>query len=187
MIYTYHPQYRKGAAILPPVPDELTSTAGIVALIAGGLAVIALLLVAVLAVKLRRLRAAQKTVLGDRSEQDLVGHAQSLQATFSELSAKVEDTFERLGRQLSNAEQRLEGCISHAAVVRYDAYNEMSGRQSSSLALLDDTGSGVVMSSILHREQARTYVKGVRDGNSELELSPEEREAIQNALGRDGR
>jgi hypothetical protein len=58
----------------------------------------------------------------------------------------------------------------------------MSGRQSSSIALLDDAGTGVVMSSILHREQARLYVKGVRDGKSEFELSPEETEAIQAAL-----
>src|SRR5690606_5995520 len=91
-------------------------------------------------------------------------------------------TFGLLDRRLGNAEQRLEGSISHSAVIRYDAYNEMSGRQSSSLALLDDTGTGVVMSSILHREQARTYVKDVRDGRSELELSPEETEAIQSAL-----
>jgi hypothetical protein len=66
-------------------------------------------------------------------------------------------------------------------VVRYDAYNEMSGRQSSSIALLDDTGTGVVMSSILHRDQARLYVKNVQNGQSDFELSPEEQEAIQTA------
>ena len=59
----------------------------------------------------------------------------------------------------------------------------MSGRQSSSMALLDETGTGVVLSSILHREQARMYVKGVRDGAAEFELSPEEDEAIRTALG----
>ena len=68
-------------------------------------------------------------------------------------------------------------------MVRYDAYGEMSGRQSSSMALLDDNGTGVVLSSILHREQARMYVKGVRDGRSEIELSPEEDEAVRTALG----
>jgi hypothetical protein len=61
----------------------------------------------------------------------------------------------------------------------------MTGRQSSSMALLDDSGSGVVLSSILHREQARMYVKRVRDGSSELELSPEENEAISTALARE--
>ena len=72
-------------------------------------------------------------------------------------------------------------------MIRYDAYGEMSGRQSSSMALLDDNGTGVVLSSILHRDQARMYVKGVRDGRSELELSPEEDEAIRTAIGEAGR
>jgi len=67
-------------------------------------------------------------------------------------------------------------------VVRYDAYNEMSGRQSTSMALLDEEGTGIVMSSILHRDQARLYVKGVRSGEPEYELSPEETEAVRIAL-----
>ena len=67
--------------------------------------------------------------------------------------------------------------------MRYDAYNEMSGRQSLSIALLDDTRSGIVLSSIHHRDQARIYAKQVHDGKSELELSPEEEEALRLALG----
>jgi hypothetical protein len=58
----------------------------------------------------------------------------------------------------------------------------MSGRQSSSLALLDSRRSGVVLSSILHRDQARIYVKRVNEGEPELELSPEEQEAVSVAL-----
>jgi len=163
------------------VSDELTSTAGIAALVAGGLALVALALVAALSLKLRRLQEAQRFVLGEGGERDLVGHAQSLQRSFDELHAQVEGRFQELNRRLETGEQRLDRSISHSAVVRYDAYGEMSGRQSSSIALLDDTGSGVVMSSILHREQARLYAKGVRDGHSDVELSPEETEAIQTA------
>ena len=48
--------------------------------------------------------------------------------------------------------------------MRYDAYGEMSGRQSTSIALLDATRSGIVLSSIHHRDQARLYAKQVRDG-----------------------
>ena len=59
--------------------------------------------------------------------------------------------------------------------MRYDAYNEMSGRQSTSIALLDSSASGIVLSSIHHRDQARLYAKRVQDGRGELELSPEER------------
>ena len=66
--------------------------------------------------------------------------------------------------------------------MRYDAYGEMSGHQSSSVALLDAHRSGVVISSILHRDQARVYVKQLNDGVPTLELSPEEQEAVDTAL-----
>ena len=61
----------------------------------------------------------------------------------------------------------------------------MSGRQSTSIALLDANQSGVVLSSIHHRDQARLYAKEVREGKPELELSPEEDEAVKRALGAD--
>ena len=72
--------------------------------------------------------------------------------------------------------------MAYRSLVRYDAYGEMSGRQSSTIALLDARRSGVVMSSILHRDQARVYVKQINHGESELELSPEEQDAIDRAL-----
>jgi Protein of unknown function (DUF4446) len=67
--------------------------------------------------------------------------------------------------------------------VRYDAYGEMSGRQSMSIALLDSTQTGIVLSSIHHRDQARLYAKQIHAGRGELELSPEEAEAVALALG----
>ena len=66
--------------------------------------------------------------------------------------------------------------------MRYDAYNELSGRQSTSIALLDEHRSGIVLSSIHHREQARLYVKQVVGGSAAVPLSPEEDEAVRAAL-----
>jgi Protein of unknown function (DUF4446) len=166
------------------VSDDLTSTVGVIAIAAGALALVTFVLVLVLMRRLKRVRNAQRAVLGDSEQRDLVIHAQSLQTGYQELRRQVESTFSQLGRRFEHNEQRLGRTISRTAVVRYDAYGEMTGRQSSSMALLDDTGTGVVLSSILHREQARMYVKGIRDGQSEFELSPEENEAIQTALGR---
>jgi Protein of unknown function (DUF4446) len=163
--------------------DQLTSTEGIVAVAAGGVALIALLLGIVLAVKLRRIRRAQSAVMGDEGR-DLVSHAERLERGFVELRDWVDEAFTRLDARVGAAEQRIDGCVAHTALVRYDAYQELSGRQSSSVAFLDTHRNGVVISSILHRDQARVYVKQVRDGESELELSPEELEAITTALGR---
>jgi hypothetical protein len=161
--------------------SELDSTAGAAALIAGGIAVVALLIAVSLAVRLRRLRRDQLAVLGDGPASDLVAYAQDMQRGFAALEARVDE----LGNQTSATARRLQGAITHCAVVRYDAYDEMSGRQSSSVALLDDYSNGVVLSSILQRDQARLYAKGVTSGRSELGLSPEEQAALDSALGGD--
>ena len=161
--------------------DDLNSTQGIVALAAAGVAAVALLWVTVLAVKLRRLRSAQRTILGD-GETDLAAHAASLQDAFVQLRDWVEESATRLEGRMATAEHRIDGCVAHTALIRYDAWGEMSGQQSSTMALLDASSSGVVVSSILHRDHARVYVKQVHQGESELELSPEEREAIEAAM-----
>jgi hypothetical protein len=161
--------------------DDLTSTQGLVALGAAAVALVALLFCVVLAVKLRRLRAGQRTVLG-AEQQDIVQHAATLQDAFVQLRDWVEETAARLEARVSAAEQRMDGCVAHTSLVRYDAMNELSGQQSSTVALLDSRRTGVVISSILHRDQARFYVKELREGSSEYELSPEEQEAVAAAL-----
>lgn len=160
---------------------SLTDTQGIVALAAGAVAVLALLGCIALLIGLRRVRAAQRIVLGD-GERDVVAHAAALQAAFEELRDYVGDVAERLDARLAEAETELRGTIAHRSLVRYDAYNELSGKQSMSIALLDATHSGIVLSCIHHRDQARVYAKQVRAGQSELELSPEEAEAVRVAL-----
>ena len=161
--------------------DDLNSTQGIVALAAAGVAAVALLWVIVLAVKLRRVRAAQRTILGG-ADTDLVAHAASLQEAFVQLRDWVEEVAAGLEGRVAATERRVDGSITHTSVVRYDAMNELSGQQSSTVALLDERRTGVVISSILHRDQARLYVKQVRDGNPEYELSPEEQQAVDEAM-----
>jgi hypothetical protein len=160
---------------------ELTSTVGIVALAAAAVALLALGAAAVLYRQLRRLRADQRAVLGDHGA-DLVSHAATLDASFRALHDYVTEVVQQLDGRVGVAEERLDGAIAHWGLIRYDAYNEMSGRQSTSIALLDSSRSGVVLSSIHHRDQARLYAKQVDKGRGELRLSPEEEEALRLAL-----
>jgi hypothetical protein len=162
--------------------DDFSSAPAIVAVAAAGVAVLALILALVVAFRLRRVRGAQKVILGENGSTDLVSHASGLQSAFVQLRDWVEDTARGLEQRMGSAEDRIDGCVAYRSLVRYDAYGEMSGRQSSTVALLDARRSGVVMSSILHRDQARVYVKQIHEGQSELELSPEEQEAIDQAL-----
>ncbi len=69
--------------------------------------------------------------------------------------------------------------LRHLAVVRYDAFGDMGGHLSWSLALLDDAGNGVVLTSIHGRSDARTYAKNVSEWVCDQQLSPEEEEAIK--------
>ena len=71
--------------------------------------------------------------------------------------------------------------LRHLAVVRYDAFGDMGGHLSWSVAILDDGGNGVVLTSIHGRSDARTYAKNVAGWSSDQQLSPEEQEAIIHA------
>jgi hypothetical protein len=68
--------------------------------------------------------------------------------------------------------------LRHVAVVRYDAFGDMGGHLSWSLALLDDGGDGLVLTSIHGRSDSRTYAKNISGWESSQQLSPEEEEAI---------
>jgi len=68
--------------------------------------------------------------------------------------------------------------LRHLAVVRYDAFGDMGGHLSWSMALLDDAGDGVVLTSIHGRSEARSYAKNVTGWTCEQTLSPEEEEAV---------
>ena len=68
--------------------------------------------------------------------------------------------------------------LRHLAVVRYDAFGDMGGRLSWSLALVNDAGTGVVLTSIHGRSEARTYAKNIAAWSCDQQMSPEEEEAV---------
>jgi hypothetical protein len=161
---------------------QFNDAPGVVALAAAAAALAALIWLLILTAQLRRVRGAQRIVLGELGKTDLVTHAADLQSAFELLHGRVEEVAERLDARMAAAEDRLDGAIAYRALVRYDAYNEMSGHQSTTIALLDADHNGVVLSSIAHRDTARLYCKQVHGGRGEHQLSPEEEEAVRLAL-----
>ncbi len=168
------------------VAASITDTQGIVAVAGAAVAVLAVLACLYLALSVRRLRRAQRVLLDGDESTDLVAHAATMQDAFESLRAYVEDAGHRVDGRLTALEEVLRGTIAHRALVRYDAYNELSGQQSTSIALLDDEQSGIVLSCIHHRDQARVYAKQLHRGEGELQLSPEEAEAVRIALSPGG-
>jgi len=153
------------------------SVAGWIAIAAAVVAVIGLTIALVLHLRLRRVRAAQVTLQGSGGG-DLVDFAVSLQGRVDGLHRALDEVTAALGR----LERRVDSTVSRLAVVRYDAYEQTGGHQSASVALLDASRSGVVLSAIQGRDYARIYVKELDGGRAAVSLSPEEQEAVERAM-----
>jgi hypothetical protein len=153
------------------------STAAWIAIGACVAAALALGAVLYLWAKLRKLREAQRLVLGG-GQGDLVDFAVSLQARIDDLHRAVDE----VAAGLSRVDRRVDGCVSKTSIVRYDAYEGAGGHQSASLAFLDAARSGVVFSAIQGRDYARIYVKELDHGRAPVALSPEEQEAVERAM-----
>ena len=157
---------------------HLSSTvAGWIAVGAAAAAVVALLLLLTNTLTLRRVRRAQKTLLAGGSE-DLVDFAVSLQKRIDDLHRAVDGVGARVGQ----VDARIDSTVSKTAIVRYDAYENSGGHQSASVAMLDSSRTGVVISAIQGRDYARIYVKELDRGRASVALSPEEQEAVERAM-----
>ena len=151
----------------------------VVAIVAASAAGVALGLCAWLWVRLRRVRQAQRVLLGG-SKADLVDFAVSLQGRIDDLHRAVDE----IAAGLSRVDQRVDGSLTNTSVVRYDAYAGTGGHQSASFAFLDSTRSGTIVTAIQGRDYARLYVKELDRGRASVALSPEEQEAVERAMAR---
>jgi len=155
------------------------SAALVVAIAACAAAVLALALAVVLWLRLSTIRGTQSVVLGS-DRRDLLDFAVSLQGRIDDLYRAVDE----VAAGLSRVDRRVDGSVTNTAVVRYDAYEGTGGQQSASLALLDATRTGTVVTAIQGRDYARIYVKDLDRGRSSVALSPEEQEAVERAMSR---
>ncbi|GAC1439450.1 MAG: hypothetical protein NVSMB55_00930 [Mycobacteriales bacterium] len=154
-----------------------TTTLEVVALTAGGAAVLSLGLSLSLIGRLGRVRKAYDTLVAGDSGASFVDAVRKQSDGIEELRAEVG----ALRNGLAAARADLSDALRHVAVVRYDAFGDMGGRMSFSAALLDDAGDGLMLTSINGRSETRTYAKGVKGGSSDHSLSPEEEQAISHA------
>jgi len=155
------------------------STAGVIAIAAAAAAGLALVLVLWFWFRLRRMRSSQRVLLGG-GKQDLVDFAVSLQARIDDLLRALDE----VAAGLSRVDRRVDASIQKTSIVRYDAIADAGGHQSASVAMLDSSRTGVVVSAIQGRDYARIYVKELDKGRATVALSPEEQEAVERAMAR---
>jgi hypothetical protein len=123
-------------------------------------------------------RKGQEVLLGRGAKGDVVEFAVSLQGRIDDLHRAVDE----IAAALARVDRRVDGSLSRAGLIRYDAYEDTGGHQSASMALLDSTRTGVVLTAIQGRDYARVYVKQLDRGRTSIALSPEELQAVERAM-----
>jgi hypothetical protein len=159
------------------------STELVVAVAAGAVALAALGGCVALWMALRRVRAAQRVLLPDGATTPLVDRQASLQRAMGRLEEGLRDLQALVERQGEVTERNLRTSLRFQGMVRYDAYRDMGGSQSWSIALLDGNQTGAVVTSLHARDHARVYLKETVEGAPGQRLSPEEERAVTLALG----
>ena len=155
--------------------DLSTRTLSLIALIAIGLSLLALVFAIAGGGGRRRAKEPSGPIaMDDALRAVLEGHASQIQ--------RLEQAVRVLNGTDKRQQVRIEGSVCHVSLLRYDAFEDVGGRLSFSCAMLDDHGTGVVLTSINGRQETRVYAKPIAEGTSSYNLSVEESEAIRQAM-----
>jgi hypothetical protein len=122
-----------------------------------------------------------------RSQVDAVPRDGNVIALLGSVGARIDAVESGIGvldERLRDIEERLPGAITKVASVSYDAFGNIAGRLSRSIALLDERGSGIVLTIMVSRDETMFFSKEISGGTSQEPLSPEEGEAVATALDR---
>lgn len=146
--------------------------------------VIALGLLALLWRRTSALRAGQRVLLPDGASANLLDRQAGLQRAMDRLQQGVGELEALVDAHARSTEEGLRTSLRFHGMVRYDAYRDMGGQQSWSIALLDGDHTGSIISSLHARDHARVYLKEVIEGAAGQRLSPEEERALAMAIER---
>lgn len=149
-------------------------------------AVLALVLAVVLWVRVRRLRAEQRLILPDGAQVGFVERQAALARTLERLGEGLDGVRADVTALSARVDAGLRGALRFQGIVRYDAYSDMGGAQSWSMAILNADRTGAVVTSLHARDHARVYLKELVGGVSAQRLSPEEERAVAAAMGGPG-
>jgi Protein of unknown function (DUF4446) len=125
----------------------------------------------------RRLATRQARMLRGVDGASLENLLMDYSSNVSQFQSNLEQT---MGQSDKNA-AALRQTLRRVGLHRYDAFANVGGLQSFSLALLDDGANGVVLSGLYSRQEMRVYAKPIVKGTSEITLTPEEQRAISEA------
>jgi Na+-transporting methylmalonyl-CoA/oxaloacetate decarboxylase gamma subunit len=143
------------------------------------LVLIMMILLIVFIVQMSKLKKRYKIFMNGKN-------AKSLEDTLIYRLEQVDELIEANASNERNIDaifKNMKGCFQKIGLVKYDAFNEMGGKLSFSLCLLNENNTGFVINAMHSREGCYTYVKEIIDGNSIIQLADEEEQALEQALG----
>lgn len=150
--------------------------------IAGAPGLAALIVAIMLWVKLRRVRADQRILLPDGSTGSLLERQAAAARAVERLGERIDALGADVARLAAHTDAGLRGALRFHGLVRYDAYHDMGGEQSWSMAILNAERTGSIVTSLHARDHARVYVKEIVGGVPSQRLSPEEERAVDAAM-----
>lgn len=129
-------------------------------------------------VKYNRLKSSYQTFMRGKDGKTL---EESMKEKFQEAETLIKITKQNRA-DIRDINKRLEGNYQKMGVVKYDAFNEMGGKLSFAIAMLDGQNNGWVMNAMHSREGCYTYIKEIVNAESYVELAEEEAEALDKAI-----
>ncbi|MFM7598001.1 MAG: DUF4446 family protein [Actinomycetota bacterium] len=144
----------------------------------GAVALVSLLLGLVLLVRTGRMRQQYRVLDAADGRESFV----EVVARKAEEVEALRDDVATLAASIRATQSEVNRAIRHVGLVRYDAFGDMGGRMSFSVALVDDFGNGFILTTVHARSESRTYIKEIRGGMAEVTLSPEESQALEDAI-----
>ena len=112
---------------------------------------------------------------------DMESMEELIMKRFDDMDKMLEDT-EKNVNDIKTLFDNMKDTVQKAGVVKYDAFNEMGGKLSFALAMLDGNNTGFVINSMHSREGCYTYIKEIIDGKSYIPLGAEEQKALNQAM-----
>lgn len=147
------------------------------------LAVICLISIILLIITLCKLKGLRRRVDALTRGKDTES-MEDIMLNFFERIESLEDAEQKMHRDIREIKENLKITYQKTGLVKYDAFREMSGALSYSLALLDKENNGVLISSMYSREGCYTYAKDIVNGECKINLSEEEAEALKQAVAK---
>ena len=137
-----------------------------------------LIIVIVLCINLGRISKKYKKFMGGKNAKSM---EKSIMGLYED-NKLIKASMDKNRKDIESLYKKFEGAFQKIGIIKYDAFNQMGGKLSFSLALLDENDNGFILNSVHSSEGCYSYTKEIKNGLSEISLGEEEKKALDMAM-----